>query len=357
LIVTGNAQWLAHRFAVIAALLMLVIAPATEEVFFNVLHIQFHLALCVALILALDVPRRAMTSVGYGLLLFLGPLCGPASIAIMPLFALRGVIDRDRRRLIQFAALSSGAAVQLLLFYGSSPARGHVADPGVIAAAMFVRLFVAPVFGIDIANRVAWRIHASQVAETTQWWWFAAATALSYGALIAVAWRRRDAAVWFALSSLMIAVVSFGFGIIIVDPADLLNVVLGERYNFLPVVLLGMTFVVLAMRPETEGRTLFALLCILILVSGAYYYAKPLAQFSDGPSWRTQVQIWRGDHRHALAVWPSPWSADLSDETRACSPPGPNLARSPDPGYCESGWIAGHLSPRLSSAVDDGFVR
>jgi hypothetical protein len=75
LILTGRAQWLESRLAVITALLMIAITPATEEVFFNVMHIQFHLALCVALILALDLPRRRLVRIGYGMLLFLAPLC------------------------------------------------------------------------------------------------------------------------------------------------------------------------------------------------------------------------------------------------------------------------------------------
>jgi hypothetical protein len=128
---------------------------------------------------------------------------------------------------------------------------------------------------------------------------------------------------------------------IIVDPADLLSVVLGERYNFLPVVLLSLALVVLAMRSGFRGRPVYVLLCTLILVSGASYYPRPLPNFANGPSWPAEVLAWRSDHRHLLAVWPRPWTADLSDETRPCLPPGRDLARSTDPRYCESGWIAG----------------
>jgi hypothetical protein len=342
LILTGQARWLAGRLAVIAALLMIAIAPATEEVFFNVLHIQFHLALCVALILALDVPRRRIARVGYGVLLFLAPLCGPTAIVVLPLFALRGMIDRDWDRLTQLAPLAAGAAVQLLMFYGSSPARGHLVDSSAIAAAMFVRLAATPILGIDFANRIAGAIHASQVVGGAQWRAFVAAAVLLFAALIVVAAQRRDEAIWLVLSALFIAAVSLGLGMIIVDPADLFSVVLGERYNFLPVVLLGLALVVLAMRPEFQGRSVYALLCMLVLISGASYYPRPLPDFADGPSWPAEVRAWRSDHRHPLAVWPRPWAADLSDETRPCSPPGRDLARSTDPRYCESGWIAGY---------------
>jgi hypothetical protein len=87
--------------------------------------------------------------------------------------------------------------------------------------------------------------------------------------------------------------------------------------------------------------SIYAGLCVLMLLNGAYYYRIPLDDFADGPSWPAEVRAWRADHHHPLAVWPRPWTADLSDEVHTCSPPGPNLAQSTDPRYCESGWIAG----------------
>jgi hypothetical protein len=340
LILTGKAEWLAGRLAVTTALLMIAIAPATEEVFFNVLHIQFHLALCAALILALDVPRRRAAIAGYVVMLFLAPLCGPVAIVILPLFALRAAIDREVGRLIQLAALAAGAAVQLTLFYGSSPVRGHLAEPGTIAAAMFVRDIALPTVGIDATYAIARIIYDSLVAGTNLWAWFAGAAVLLFAALISVAAQRRDAAIWLVLSGLSIAVASF-FGMVLVRRVHLFSVFANERYNFLPLVLLGLALVVLAMRPRSGGRRVYAFLCMLMVLNGAFYYRKPLHSFADGPPWPTEVRAWRSDHRHPLAVWPSPWTADLSDETRPCSPPGQNLGESSDPRYCESGWIAG----------------
>jgi hypothetical protein len=341
LILTGSAEWLANRLAVIASLLVIAIAPATEEVFFNVLHIQFHLALCVALILALDVPRRRAERVGYGALLFLAPLCGPGAIIILPLFALRALIDRDLTRLSQLGPLVAGATLQLLLFYGSSPLRGHVVDPVTVAAAMFVRLIALPLTGIGFANRAGQIAFASQSAGGSLYTVFAAVTAVLFAVLIASAARRRDGAVWLALSALVIAVVSLSVGIVLVDRSDLFKVLRGERYNFLPLVLLGLSVVALAMRSPGWGRLIYGLLLSLMLVSGTIWYFRPSPEYSDGPFWRAQVQAWRADHDHPLAVWPRPWAADLSDRARACSPPTGDLARSTDPRYCESGWIAG----------------
>jgi hypothetical protein len=345
LILTGRAGWLAGRLAVIAALLLIAIMPATEEVFFNVLHIQFHLALCVALILALGVPERMMGRLGYGLILFLAPLCGPGAIVLLPLLALRVWLDRDAGRWGQVAALAAGAAVQLLLFYGASPLRGHLLDPGTIAAAMVVRLIALPMLNFGNAQGVAAAIYVSQMSGGHGWWWSVPIPILLFGVLIWQAAKRRDAAIWLILSALSIAVVSFGFGMIIVNaysPFDLA----AERYDFLPLVLLGLGLVAMAMRPGFPGRRVYAALCLLVVFNGITHYRQALPRNSAGRSWPAEVAMWRRDHRHPLAIWPGPWTADLSDEARVCGPLVGDLARSTDPRYCESGWVGSFLRER-----------
>ncbi len=345
LLLTGRAPWLARRAAVIAALLVMAIAPATEEVFLNVLHIQFHLALCAALILALEVPTGRIATIGYRVLLFLAPLCGPGVIIFLPLFALRWWIDRDRERLMQLAVLAGGAAVQLLFFYGANPLRGHLLPPPTLAATMVVRLIVMPLLGWGRADDVGGDIFASQMAGGTGWWWAAGAGLLLFGALIGIAARRRDAAIWLILAGLGIAVASFGYGMVIIHLRDLFSVGAGERYNFLPLILLTLGLIVLAGRSNAEARSIYALLCLLVLIEGAIRYSMPVVSASRGPSWPAEVAAWRLNHRHPLAVWPRPWTADLSDETRPCSPIGRVGAPSNDPRFCESGWVASFYHP------------
>lgn len=345
LILTCRAAWLAHRVAVIAALLVIAIAPATEEVFFNAMHIQFHLALCTALILALDTPGSRIGRVGYQAILVLAPLCGPGAIAILPFFALRWLLDRDPARLLQALALGGGAAIQLLVFYGANPMRGHLFDPGTIASTMFVRLIALPTIGFGKANRLGRAIHAAQTAGDASWWWSAVAMAGLAGLLLFAAARRRDEAMWLVLTALTIAAATFGFGMVIQDQADLFSVGAGERYNFLPLVLLGLALIVLARRPGFRGRRACALLCLLLLFTGATRYRKPVRILDSGPSWPAEVAAWRKDHRHPLAVWPRPWTADLSDRRRACSPVPAEPAPSDDPRYCESAWVAAFFFP------------
>lgn len=345
LILTGQARWLGARPAVVAALLVVALAPATEEVFFNVLHIQFHLALCAALILALDPPRRRFARFGHGVVLFLAPLCGPGAIVVLPLFALRALVDRDRARVTQVAALAAGASVQLLLFFGASPMRGHLFDPGTVAATMFVRMIALSALNYGVADQIGLAIIRSQAGHGIGWWVPAAAAIFLLGALLAAAARRPDGALWLVLSSLAIAGVSFGFGMVLLESTSLFRVGAGERYNFVPQVLIGLALVALAMRRGREWRV-YAALCLLMLLTGALCYSAPMNDFARGPSWPAEVRAWRADHGHALAVWPAPWRADLSDQPRPCSPAGSDPRRSSDPRYCESGWAAAFVRAR-----------
>lgn len=344
LILTGRADWLRRRSAVIAALLMIVLAPASEEVFLNVLHIQFHLALCAALILALDPPETRSGRTGYGALLFLAPLCGPGAIVILPLFALRAMLDRDRARVAQLAPFAGGAAVQLLFFYHQSPMRGHSVDPATTAAAMFVRLIALPLLNYGVADGIGRMIIAAQRDGSAGWWFASTAAVAGLGALLITAARRRDGAVWLLAAGLGLAIVSFGFGMVLLDRASLFRVGSGERYNFLPLVLIGLGLIALAVRDGSAGRV-WASLCLLVILTGLIRYPRPLDDYADGPSWPVQVAVWRQDPTYPLAVWPHPWTADLSGLRRACTRPGPDPTLSTDPRYCESGWAAGFYRP------------
>jgi hypothetical protein len=350
LILTAKAEWLSSRAAVAASLLLLALTPATEEVYFNVLHIQFHLALCAALILAFDVPERRSTRIFYNVLLFIAPLCGPGPIVILPLFALRALVDRDRGRLVQLASFSAGSAIQMLLFYGPSIMRGHLAGPAETLAGIFVRVIALRAVGPDFADSIAQVISASRAAGTLTWLAFAAVPIIAFGALGADAVRRRDSAVWLLLSGLGIAAASLGFGMIRLSDDELWSPLVSERYNFLPALLIGLTIVVLAMRDGIRRQRFYAFLCAWMLVVGASYYSAVLGYLADGPSWPAEVRAWRADHRHPLAVWPKPWVVDLSDANHQCLPPPTRYGVPTDPRYCESGWVAGFYYQRTAGS-------
>jgi hypothetical protein len=312
LILTGQARWLANRWAVLAALLIVAISPMTEEVFLNVLHIQFHLALCTGLILALEAPSRRSARIGYWTVLFVAPLCGPGAIVLLPLFAL-----------------------QLFVFFTPSPVRGAFLDPGALAAVMVVRLAALPYLTSGLANVLGTLTYNSYITGGIGWWAMVAASITYFGALMAVALRdRHDPAIWLLLSGMAIGAASFGGGMIAVDPYQWFSVGAGERYNFLPLVLLTLALIVIAMRQDGRFRRISATLVMLTLITGAIGFTQPIKAMRNGPSWRAEVAAWRADHDHPLVLWPQEWTADLSDRARPCT----GVAAA-DPAYCESVWL------------------
>lgn len=347
LILSGSARWLANRWAVIAALLILAITPLTEEVFFNVLHIQFHLALCTALILAIDPPQSRAARIGYMAILIIAPLCGPGAIILAPFFGLRGMMERDPARLVQTAAIAAGVLLQLALFVAPNPARGQLLDPATIAAIMFVRLVALPVAGWWNAERLGGRIHAAHLQHGIGWWWVGVAGAAAYfGLLIWLALRdRRDSAVWLIVPGLVVAAVSFGGGSISMGLREWFSPAAGERYNFLPLVMISFGLIALAARGESEYRLVPAVLCILTLVSGAVIYIRPIAEVTTGAVWSDEVRLWRGDHNHELAAWPATWTVDLSDRHPSCPSPGAGRIAAASPSYCESAWLTRVMLP------------
>jgi hypothetical protein len=341
LLLTGRGRWLANRRAILIALLVIAIGPRTEEVFLDVLHIQFHLALCTALILALDMPRSRGARIGYAAILFVTPLCGPAAIILLPFFAVRSWIDRDRARLVQTVALAVGTVLQMLLFFTPSPVRGAFLDPVSLAAMLFVRLAAMPFTSVSVANKLGRAIYGSYHDGGIGWWGAAAGALAYFGALVGLAWRdRRDAAIWLIVPGLAIAAISFGGGMIAAAPREWFSVGAGERYNFLPLTLLTLGLAALAARRTGRYRGVCIALCILTLISGAISYPKPVKELKHGRAWTDEVAAWRQDHDHPLAGWPSDWLVDLSDRERACSPPRPHATASTDPSYCESAWLA-----------------
>lgn len=340
LILTGRSAWLESRWAVIASLLIIATAPMTEEVFANVLHIQFHLALCTALVLAFDVPHSRLGRLLYCLPLALAPLCGPGAIVLLPLFALRAVVDKDWNRVVQTIVLGAASALQLLVFYESSPLRGHLLDPATLANILFVRLAALPYFSAPVAKIYGFKVY-NQMLEGGLIWWAMTAVAFAYFvSILALASRPKasGSAFWLITSGLAIGAVSFGAGMLPVNPMHWFNMGASQRYNFLPLTLLGFGLVALIHCTDKLVRATLVALSVLTVASGALTYATPIMDVRIGPDWRTQVAVWRREPRYLLAGWPTQWPIDLSSSSTPCAQTDVASRSSQEPTYCESRW-------------------
>jgi hypothetical protein len=339
LILTGRASWLPSLRVRLLALLLILFLPETEEVYLNVIHIQLHLALSVALILSLDVPERRRERACYHLILLLAPLCGPAAVIFLPLLLLRAAVERSPGRTVQATILGLGAAIQLLFFYAPVPIRGVTLDLVNVAAAFFIRMITLPLLGDGISERLALLAESALFGGRGLLYAMAAASVLLFGTLMLRLVVLRNAAAWLLAASLLVAGVSFGLGMASGNPVAPFFVNAGQRYNYIPLALLALALLGAAIHSEGAERRLLGALLATMLVIGLIDYNRPMEVLARGPSWAAEVEAWNKNPYRRLATWPTPYRADLSPKAYDCGPPGAQWGDSAAPRYCESGWM------------------
>jgi hypothetical protein len=303
--------WLASPLVRLTALLLVVTAPVTQEVYLQSLHSQFHLTLSCALILALEVPSGWLAPF-YGAVLFLAPLCGPAACLLAPLFCARALIDRSRRRAIQAAIIVVAAALQYFLFYAPLALRGGGVAPLLLLRIVYFKHLVTPFLGHAAAQAASVALRARMAAQ--QFPWRALIVTLTAAALFGLALLRRRlaAATWMVLFACLLAPVAYNNAL--VGGPLLLIVGVGARYAFVPEVLLSLALLGIATGTVRPERWLARGLVAWLLVMGLLDLVRPPPFFNEGPSWSREVALWRADHTHRILLWPGTWFMTLDHE-------------------------------------------
>jgi len=306
LLAYSRDRWLQQTPIRIACLLIVATAPAAEEVWLQTLHSQFHLALCCALILALDVPTGWLRAFGF-VALFLAPLCGPSGAALVPLFLLRAVLDRSGARLLQGLVLASGAALQLGLFYSHHSGRSYgVSALGLLCVA-YIKLIVLPFLGRVWADPASAHVRERLGKDLFPLRAVAITVALLAG-LLAMLVRRGLAAPFWLVAG---AGVLFGLGVYgsLSTLPGLLTIGEAGRYTFIPQVLLGLALAAAA--SGEAGRRWEIWLArgavIWLLGIGLADISRNKLFMGRGPNWRAEVAAWRRDPAHPIAIWPPGW--------------------------------------------------
>ena len=310
LLLLARDPWLADRRVRGTAVLLLLFVPAAEEVWLQTLHSQFELALYAALLLALSIPRKRLAAVSL-LLLALAPLCGPLAIALLPLFALRAVLERSPGRALQAAALAAGSAVQLTLFFSFGSERSYGINPAVLLSLVTVKHLAVPFLGIKSAREIAAGLQEALAAGRVPWIAVLTPAILAASLLAAILRARAWTALWLLAGAATMA------GAAYVGALDgavaLIDEFAGERYAFVPQSLLAVSFLALAARARGGLRLLSAGLCVWLLVVGQTQFRRPWPAAARGPVWREQVALWRRDPGYVLQIMPLGWTMRLDD--------------------------------------------
>jgi hypothetical protein len=309
LLCMSNQLWLQNRKFLLAAMLVIATMPMSQEIWLSSIGSQCHLNLCVALILVLET-RGGMVGYFHKALLFITPLTGPGSIALIPFFFLRAALDRSIERAIQGAILLFGAAIQLLFFwhFGS---RGSIGiEMPLLLNVFFIKHMLGPFLGFEESQALTPHFDQAYLQGRLNLVPGMVMSVVGFGLLLFAAIRSRKAEpVWFVTVGLVLATLSYlgSLG----DRSFLLAVGVSERYDFAPQVVFDLSILFLAFYARGITKTLSRALIVWLIIIGAHEYFETPPWYATGPLWRHEVYKWRKNPDYALEAWPSKWSFTL----------------------------------------------
>lgn len=341
LILWGKAEWLSSYKSIILSLIFITFCPKSDEVWLHGMHIQYWLALCCGLILILDTQTSIFMWIFKSLILFFAPLSSPLSIILTPLFLLRSYYERSFTRLLQTIILGASGLIQYFIFYYHFSIRSHPFTPSIILnAAMFRGGIIACLtpFSKKIGNIYVYFL-TSHNNYIHSFWYVLTLISLCFiiTALYAAFHFRKTDACWSILIALFYLIIPYIFGAIITDASEIFSSNIHFRYNFMPMIFIGITFIMIAHHTYNKPLHKYAnILIILYSISCIKSYFHPLKL--DGPNWRNEAALWEHDHNYTPMVMVFNYGSDLTDEPMRSCKMDANQNKLP-PSYCEERWI------------------
>lgn len=305
LLLTGGVAWLRRRWAMAVALLLMLTAPSSAEVWMNSITSQFHLGLAVAIILAVPT-RGGWIGALRGFVLVLAPLSGPAGCFFVPLFFLRAMLDLSRPRMVQAALIAAAAAVQFaVVVLHPEPARSLWLGPRLLAYAVFVKQVLLPTLGWDMTRVMGEHLYGRAVAGEILW-----VPILIDGAIaVLVGWGSiacRDATIRWLLAGAIVSLLLSYFGAL-GNHYELIGAMFGARYAFIPSSLFALALFGLALtRTGSVVRPVAGLATGWLLAAGIGFYLDVDPYFTQGPAWRDELAHYRADKTGQTSIqgWP-----------------------------------------------------
>jgi hypothetical protein len=314
LLASSRIPWVTRWPGFCMALILLLVPGGDAEVWLNSITSQFHLALCVGLILAMDT-RRDWVGVLHCLVLAAAPLAGPISGTLAPLFLLRAWLDRSRARLLQTILLGVPTVVQAVtVLTHPEPARSIGIGPVLLLAVIGIQNVILPFAGsgrtaaIGLADISVFETGGIPLLPI-------AAALLGLGSLaLALWWWGERAAGWFFAAGCVLAVCSYSTALTLGKPLFLLF--WQGRYTFAPSVLLSLSLLALTASGPLLRRLVPTILIVWVAYTGLLPFFELPPMFAQGPNWNAEVAAWRSDPAHALRVWPTGWAMTLDPSLR-----------------------------------------
>lgn len=308
------------------ALLVLLLAAPSFEVWLNTINSQFYLAVCAVIVFLSRADRHRIQR---NVVLALAAFTGPMTAFLTPFFLLRAFLLKTKGAALQAGVLTTCAFVQVAAVLESMHAGARQINfkPSGAAPEFLVEYIAIPFFSTVgkklasslIMNQTGNYLLTSHTASThlllifmryhlpLTWPFLLMWAIIDLAFITALVWitsDRSDRSSWWLLAmSLWLAMFSI-YGSLrgTYDVAD--------RYVFPSAVLIGISLMLAGTRTTARRAQKIAAKCLLacFLLAGAVEYLSYPRWIAymrpPGPGWYTQVQQWEQNPHRTLSVWP-----------------------------------------------------
>lgn len=316
---------LKSRFYQICAIFVVLLIQPNQGVWLNTINSQFFLCVATAIILISHATNRLSHVVRLGILALAG-LTGVVSSLLLPFFWIEYLWTRNKRKLLEAMVLTSAGIVQVAIVFAVSGRDTHW-YLSYLPFVLFSKQWLLPTVGSGVVDLFSAYVIEHQIYEVTLLGLALLVPYIVLG-LGLIRWGNRHS--WFLLAASIFLASFFFLYSIEAQRADWilthLSAVGASRYYYAPNVLLALA-VLMPLKDHKVVSTAipryFRIGCIilvgLMITIGVHDYVTSQQRhewFFSGPSWPREVEKWQENNQEKLDIWPSPWSMDLSAQTR-----------------------------------------
>jgi hypothetical protein len=325
---TDFEEWQSATLKIVGVI-VIIFVPVSGEVWLNTINSQFLLAVIAFLILhAKSSPNRFVEWLRYFLLLLAG-LTGIVSSLLVPLFAYKAVVKRDKERVWQTAILAGCLIIQLGIFLFTSLNENSALTErlGTIRWSTLVTIFWTQSIGtvlLGLENIQSIFFHINTLWESNIHLFdivsiFTLLLVLMFIGLIALN-LRPETRVTLIGSYIILIIVSIFFSLT-EDKFLLANPLASHRYFYAPNIILGLGLIAgiqnnLSVTGKLPNKLLAmqSILVILLTVSlfwGIMQYRKTTLFGPDWPNWKNEITAYCEDSTQPIEIWPPGWKMHL----------------------------------------------
>ncbi len=299
------------------AILIILVAVPSQEVWLNTINSQFYLTLCVGIIMVSQFEGK-FTCWFYRLILLISGLTGPVAVFLTPLFWIVSGLQRSRERVIQASILTCCALIQFLLMINALTLGERTTNFNlkIFLSATFIKCVTLPLTGIKFADWVARYPRSVYLNELLSIILMTFILLFIYFFLKGIWSSQVFEAKLLAAGSIIVLTLSY-FGALNLDRLGLISAIGdGCRYYYVPNAMISLSILCSLssdslMKSVTKNIFKIVLAWLIIVGSIQYFSTYKTQLFFMGPDWAGEVRKWRENPNYQLGIWPVNWRMTL----------------------------------------------